>query len=211
MWDETPASGLTFRPQNTDNVTVKTRWRKVALWVALAGLAWVLLTAAVLVWDGLTDRIAPVDVAVVLGNAVERGRPSPRLRARLDKAVALYRQGFFRYVIVSGGVEPSGEDEAEVMAKYLLEQGVPASAILRDSRGDNTYLTAQNAARIMQEHQLRTALVVSQYYHITRSKLALRRFHVTCECAAHAEYFELGDIFSTLREVVAFYVYLFKN
>lgn len=42
--------------------------------------------------DGLNDELKPVDAAVVLGNKVEvNGRPSERLKSRLDKSVELYK------------------------------------------------------------------------------------------------------------------------
>src|ERR671921_2010191 len=91
-------------------------WRKrikrVLLFTALPIVLAFTLAAALIVADGLTDDIHAADVAIVPGNTVEKdGRPSARLRARLDQTVALYRQGLFRDVIVSGGVGVEGFDE----------------------------------------------------------------------------------------------------
>src|ERR1051325_8914289 len=109
-----------------------------------------LLGAMLIVADGLRDDIRPADVAIVLGNTVERdGRPSARLRARLDKALELYRGGLFGHVIVSGGVGAEGFDEAEVMKRYLVSRGVPEDRVVPDGGGATTYLTARNAAEVM--------------------------------------------------------------
>ncbi|MFX7825239.1 YdcF family protein, partial [Acinetobacter baumannii] len=79
------------------------------------------------------------------------GTPSDRLRARLDKAAELYRQGMFPCIIVSGGTGKEGFSEAQVMAAYLSEvQTVPRSAILLDEQGNTTMATAVNSAAIMQ-------------------------------------------------------------
>ena len=169
------------------------------------------LSAILIVADGLRDDIHAADVAIVPGNTVEKdGRPSARLRARLDQTVALYRQGLFPDVIVSGGVGREGFDEAEVMKRYLVENGVPGGSIHVDSGGATTHLTARNASRMMRENGWQSALVVSQYFHVPRMRLALKRSGVAPVFSAHARYFELRDIYSIAREVVGYGAYLLR-
>lgn len=171
-----------------------------------------ILAATLIVADGLTDDIHPADVAIVPGNTVERdGRPSARLQARLDQTIALYRQGLFPDVIVSGGVGIEGFDEAEVMKRYLVENGVPEGRIHVDSGGATTYLTARNASRMMRENGWRSAMVVSQYFHVPRMRLALKRSGITPVFSAHARYFELRDVYSIAREVVGYGAYLLRD
>lgn len=168
--------------------------------------------AALIVADGLRDDIHPADVAIVLGNTVERdGRPSARLQARLDKAVELYRGGLFPNVIVSGGVGVEGFDEAEVMKGYLISQGVPGERIIADGEGLTTSLTARNAARVMKEQRWQSALVISQYFHIPRTRLAVESYGVSPVYSAHAEYFELRDVYSIAREVIGYAAYLMRR
>ena len=180
--------------------------------VAVALAAVFLAIQAGIVHDGLTDRIGPADVGIVLANAVRwDGRPSERLQARLDKAVELYRQGRFPIILVSGGVAGRGHNEAVVMRAYLLEQGIPEDRILVDATANNTYLTAQHAAAIMRERGMRRAMVITQYFHITRTKLALRRFGVAPAYSAHADIFELRDLYSAPREVAALGYYVLRS
>jgi vancomycin permeability regulator SanA len=170
------------------------------------------MAATLVVADGLTDDIHAADVAIVPGNTVERdGRPSARLRARLDQALTLYRQGLFPDVIVSGGVGSEGFDEAEVMKRYLVENGMPESHIHVDGGGATTYLTAGNAARMMRENGWRSAMVVSQYFHVPRMRLALKRSGITPVFSAHAQYFELRDVYSIAREVIGYGAYLLRG
>jgi vancomycin permeability regulator SanA len=138
-----------------------------------------IITSVALVIDGLDDDVHKADVAVVLGNAVQTdGQPSPRLKARLDKAVQLYRQRLFSNIIVSGGVGIEGFDETVVMKRYLIAQAVPDDHIFVDSDGRTTYLTVKHSARLMKEKRWTSALVMSQYFHIPRTRLALKRFGV---------------------------------
>lgn len=170
-----------------------------------------IVAATLIVADGLTDDLHAADVAIVPGNTVEKdGRPSARLGARLDQTLALYRQGLFREVIVSGGVGSEGFDEAEVMKRYLVERGVPEGSIHVDSGGATTHLTARNASRMMRENGWQSALVVSQYFHVPRMRLAMQRSGVTPVFSAHAPYFERRDVYSIAREVVGYGAYLLR-
>jgi uncharacterized SAM-binding protein YcdF (DUF218 family) len=161
---------------------------------------------------GLWDDVRRADVCVVLGNTVGRdGRPSDRLRARLDKAVELYRAGMFPEVIVSGGVGEEGFDEATVMKQYLVENGIPERRVHTDGRGLDTFETARNARAEMAARGWRSALVVSQYFHVPRCRLALRGAGVGNVSPAHASYFESRDLYSTGREVFAYAYYLMRS
>jgi uncharacterized SAM-binding protein YcdF (DUF218 family) len=192
------------------------KWRKrikrILLFTALLIALAFTLAATLIVADGLTDDIQAADVAIVPGNTVEKdGRPSARLGARLDQTVALYRQGLFREVIVSGGVGSEGFDEAEVMKRYLVEKGVPEGNVHVDGGGATSHLTARNASRMMRENGWRSALVVSQYFHVPRMRLALKRSGVTPVFSAHARYFEPRDVYSIVREVVGYGSYLLRS
>ncbi len=185
--------------------------RALLLTCALLALAFA-ISAILIVADGLSDDVKAADVAIVLGSKVEEnGLPSARLRARLDKAVELYRQGLFPRVIVSGGFGSEGFDEAAVMKKYLVEKGLPEASVYVDSQGTTTHLTARNSAQLMKENGWRSALVISQYFHISRTKLALRRYGVSPVFSAHAEFFELRDLYSTAREVFGYGGYLLRS
>ena len=116
-----------------------------------------------------------------------------------------------RNIIVSGGVGKEGHNEAEAMKRYLVEAGVPEDRIHVDAAGNDTFLTARNASRFMSEEGMRSALVISQYFHVPRAKLALERFGVSPLYSAHADIFELRDLYSIPREVIAFYTYLFRD
>jgi len=110
-----------------------------------------LLGCALIVVAGCSDAQADADVIVVPGNTVSAyGTPSPRLQARLDVALALHRARRAPLIFVSGGLGKEGFDEAVVMANYLMANGVPAAAIVKDSQGVDTRATARNAAAFMQ-------------------------------------------------------------
>jgi len=183
------------------------------LFLSTAALtALLLLGAAIIAWSGLQDDVGHTDIALVLGSKVEPdGAPSPRLRARLDKAVELYRAGWFPEVIASGGVGKEGYDEAAVMKAWLVSHGIPAERVIMDSDGITTFASARKTRDILLAKKLRSVLVISQFFHMPRAKLALRRFGVTTVRGAHANFFEPRDIYSLLREVPGCVDYRFRR
>ena len=183
--------------------------RSVAAVVVLgcAGLAAVYLSA--LAAMALGAHPSRSDVIVVLGNDVAPdGRPSRRLRARLDRALRLYRAGYAPRVLVSGGIEPDGRDEAAVMAAYLLAQGVPRGAVNQDPRGRDTFETARDTA--LRFGASRRVLMVTQGLHLPRSLLAMRRFGNTRLSGAWPRFAEPRDIYSFVREAVALRYYVIR-
>lgn len=170
------------------------------------------IPAILIISDGLNDEIGKSDVAVVLGNTVQPdGKPSPRLQARLDKTIELYQKGFFPNIIVSGGFGVEGFDEAVVMRQYLVNHNIPADHIFLDSEGKTTNLTAKNSAQIMKQHNWQSAIIISQYFHISRTRLAFSNYGISPVYSAHANYFELRDIYSLFREIIGYFSYFLKR
>lgn len=177
----------------------------------MALAACVLLAAAALAVTGLVAGTRNADVAVVLGNTVQAdGHPSPRLAARLDRAYDCYAASQCRVLFVSGGVDPAGTDEAAAMRDYLLARGVPADRIVVDSAGVDTWATARHASAYMREHGYTRALAVTQYFHVPRTMLALKRHGVAEVGGGYPAFFELRDLYSIFREVPAVALYIFR-
>lgn len=183
--------------------------KRLALFFYTALSIWFIAHCTAFTVDGLTDDAQPADCLVVLGNTVNPdGTLSERLQARLDKALQLYRMGKSPLIFVSGGLGHEGHYEGTAMQRYLVAQGVPEAAILVDNAGDNTLATARNFAQAARQHHFRSAIVVSQFFHLTRTKLLLRRQAPFAVYAAHPAYYEWRDGYALLREFFAYYAYL---
>jgi uncharacterized SAM-binding protein YcdF (DUF218 family) len=176
----------------------------LACLIILAGV--LLMLSGIITLDGLTDDIHPADIAVIFGNTVNLdGRPSARLQSRLDRAISLFRQNLFKTIYISGGIGSEGYDESLVIKQYLVDHGIPEGVITTDNQGNNTFRTAQNASRWMAENRFTLVIVISQYFHIPRAKLVFDRCGVENVYSAHATFFELRDLYSIPREVVAWF------
>ena len=183
-------------------------FRRIVGYSLAAFFIWFVAHSVVITIDGLRDELEKVDVAIVLGNKVEvSGAPSPALKSRLDRTLELYNEGYIQNIIVSGGVGKEGHDEAYVMKGYLVDRGIPEGLVILDSEGYNTALTAENSKVIMEEKNYKTVMVISQFFHITRSKLAFKKVGIETY-GAHAKDFFFRDLYSVFREFFAYYKYL---
>src|ERR1700738_885140 len=58
---------------------------------------------------------------------------------RVEEACRLWRGGFFRWAIVSGGVTPGSHlSECEIIKAAMVERGIPAAIVLEEHRAMNT-------------------------------------------------------------------------
>ena len=153
--------------------------RLVMTYVVLAALAaWVISVIAVIVW-GAWDRARPADAIVVLGAAQYAGRPSPVLKARLDHAVQLWKQGLAPRLVLTGG-RGTGDtiSEADVGRRYAIKEGVADTAILLENEGRTTTASIEAVAAIMVAKKIKQAILVSDPFHMLRLQIIARRFGV---------------------------------
>ncbi len=81
----------------------------------------------------------PQPTLLILGAAQYNGHPSPAFRARLDRALALYRAGGVRRIVVSGGVGRGDQySEGGVGLLYLTRRGVPLEVLSAETRSRTT-------------------------------------------------------------------------
>jgi len=151
------------------------RRRIVLSALAIVALLWAV--SAVQVWRVATnDRAALSDAIVVLGAAQYRGRPSPVLRARLDHAIGLYASGIAPRLVLTGGIaEGDTESEAAVSRAYVLQAGVPDSAIFTENEGRTTNQSLERVARLLRARRLTRVVLVSDPFHLARAGRLARR------------------------------------
>lgn len=170
------------------------------------GLLWFVIHQIVIVTDGLADDKGTSNYIVVFGNTVKKdGTLSARLKARLDKGKELYVAQKGQKIFVSGGLGKEGFLEGSKMGDYLVANGIPKEDIVVDDKGNNTHLTAVNFKAKFPDVQ--SVFLVSQFYHLTRAKLAFRQVGIKKAYGVRARYFELKDFYSLIREFVGYYKY----
>ncbi len=150
--------------------------RTIVAIAAVVVIAWVISMIAV---DrvGRRDQAQRADAIVVLGAAQYVGRPSPVLRARVDHAVSLWKRGLAPTLILTGGTGVGDTtSEAAVARKYAMSRGVPDRAIVIEIKGRTTSESMQAVARIMDDREQSSVILVSDPFHMLRLSILARRF-----------------------------------
>jgi uncharacterized SAM-binding protein YcdF (DUF218 family) len=76
--------------------------------------------------------LKPADLLFVFGTREDVGR-------RVEECFRLWREGFFRWAIVSGGVTAGSElSECEIIKSAMVARGIPADKILEENCATNT-------------------------------------------------------------------------
>lgn len=91
---------------------------------------------------------------------------------RLTEGLILYKSGFVKKIILSGGSGSLVDDTREsVLAKSFLVDncGVPDSVVLIDTVSRNTYENAVESKKIMKAANLKTAIMITSAWHMRRA------------------------------------------
>jgi len=162
---------------------------------------------------GRITALRGADFIVVLGSGLIGGdRVPPLLASRLERGRQLHqalaaRRKASPMLIVSGG---KGADErvseAEAMARYLIERGVPADSVTREDQSRTTEENLKFSKAIMERFRPRyRCVVVTSNYHVFRAAIIARRLGVNGQVtgARTAGYFWPS---ATLREFIAVFL-----
>jgi uncharacterized SAM-binding protein YcdF (DUF218 family) len=151
-------------------------WLALVAWLIVGAFAIWVTTILLILYTGARPVIREADAILVLGAAQYNGRPSPVFQARLDHAIGLFHKGLAGKMVFTGGVGAGDTvSEGEVARRYAIKHDVPADAILVERHGVTSAESVAAAAALMREKQLRSALVVSDSYHMLRLELLARR------------------------------------
>lgn len=155
------------------------------------------------------DNAEHADAIAVFGAAEYRGRPSPVLHARLDKAVSLYNRGIAPFVITLGGgsIKDSGRTEGGVGRDYLLANGIPFDHIIAETHTFDTQQQVQKLADIAAAHHFRTIVVVSDGTHLFRIALLCRRAGLNVYTSPRATLGHIDEVDAAervLHEIVSY-------
>jgi len=152
-----------------------------------SALSALLLTALVIGLLAFTDLfrvlVAPLAVSTPLLGAdalASDGRLGLSTEERVKYASVLFEEGLAGYVIISGGyrVAPRFE-EANGMARRLVELGVPRDRILTDRRARNTFENARHVYALCVSRGFTRVILVTSPYHMQRAVGCLRRYPLT--------------------------------
>ncbi len=168
------------------------RKRRVAAAVhlALGALLWALSVppGADLLTRGLEAPYGALaaprgDVIVLLGGGVGggapdlsgTGAPSAETWVRIGTAVRLQRTLGVPVIVSGGTVFPGKSAEAPVIARILVDLGVPAGQVIPEAGSRDTRENARYTAEIARRAAYRNPVLVTSAYHMRRAVASFRR------------------------------------
>lgn len=111
---------------------------------------------------------APAKHAIVLGLALENGKPTDDLIARLDTAEAyLQRTPDTTLILTGGNADASGKTEAAVMHDILTGRGVAEEKLYLEDQAHSTKENFKNTARMIDPNE--PVVLITSNYHMDRA------------------------------------------
>jgi len=153
-----------------------TRWKSVILQIIGWGLRAVIVIASLVICffcgkvitGGMINTAGQADYAIVLGLALENGKPAPDLLARLDTAGAyLGKYPEAKLILTGGNADESGRTEADVMRDLLTEAGVPENRLILEDKAETTKENFRNIAGMVSKDE--PVVMISSNYHMDRA------------------------------------------
>lgn len=113
------------------------------------------------------------DAAIILGHSLSDGRtPDIYLETRLESGLFLYKNGFCKKLIVTGGQGPKDKiPVAEAMKEWLIQKGVTESDIFTENTSKNTMENLQFSKQITDAQSIASVIIVTNDFHIYRAML----------------------------------------
>ena len=110
----------------------------------------------------------PARNAIVLGLALENGKPTDDLLARLDAAEKYAGENPEAVLILTGGnPDESGKTEAEVMRDLLAQRGIPEERMILEDRAETTKDNFRNTAELTDPGE--PVVLITSGYHMDRA------------------------------------------
>ncbi len=121
-------------------------------------------TAKFLVVKGKLEK---ADVIIVLGGDGNG--------ERVEEGVKLYKQGFAKYLLMSGGPLAWKLTSAQWMKKQAMESGVPEKWILLEDKSKSTIEDAKFSLPIIVGRDFKSVILVTSPYHTRRAARVFRK------------------------------------
>ncbi len=156
--------------------------------VLVTGVTWIALASSLILGEAHTRAKAPprpADVIVVLGAAAYGRNPSPVFRERLRHGVDLYHRGVASKLLFTGGKQLRSDlSEAKVGSLWAKAKGVDPRDILFEEESQSTAENLSFARDVMVDHDLHSAVVVSDPLHLARARLLAGNLGIDVQTSA---------------------------
>lgn len=151
------------------------------------------------------DNFPKSSHVIVLGGKLKDNIPSKTLELRLIRAYEYYEKFPDTIFILSGG---KGDDEnlpeAQGMANYLIEKGIPEKNLILEDKATSTYENFKFSKEILDSSEVENIGVISSSFHLYRAKFIAKKLDIPVE-AIYAKSPLILFFNCSLREFFAYF------
>jgi uncharacterized SAM-binding protein YcdF (DUF218 family) len=116
------------------------------------------------------NEIANADAAVILGASIWNDKPSPVFQERINHGIWLYKNGYVKYLIFTGGAgKNSNVSESFVAMNYAIENSIPIEKIFIEEKSRVTFENIFYARNIIRDNNFTKIIIVSDPLHMKRA------------------------------------------
>lgn len=150
------------------------------------------------------------EYAIVLGLALENGKPAKDLLYRVNEAeYYLSENPNAKLVLTGGNPDKDGRTEAEVMEELLLARGVPKEKMILENKSDSTKTNFRNTLQILGKDT--PVVLITNNYHMNRAVRIARKagFSDVIRMPARSDFFPFAtnvcwEILHNINEFTGF-------
>lgn len=182
---------------------------KIAVGIIIIMIFIIIITSISIYNFGWKSKPVKSDTAIILGCQVYGSVPSPFLMWRCDEGLRLYKDGVVSKIIVSGG-KGQGENisEAQAMKIYLISKGMDESDVIIEDESASTAANLINSSRIMKQFDLKSAVIVSNKYHLKRASLIAKSLDINASYSGvFVTPYKNHEYYGFIREIPALMKY----
>lgn len=96
---------------------------------------------------------------------------------RIRQATELYRKGYGKYFLISGGLLYWNTTYADIMRRHAISLGIPGKAILVEDKSESTYENAKFSLPILKEKGIKSIILVSSPTHTRRARRLFKKMY----------------------------------
>lgn len=147
-------------------------FKKIAITFLLFTIGYFILVAVNISLFSNINQTQKADVAIVLGAGVWNNEPSPVFKERINHSIYLYKNGYVKSIIFTGGISDNKKFSESYVAKmYAIKNGVSTQDIFTEEKSKITQENLAFAKEITLQNNFSKILLVSDPLHMKRSMM----------------------------------------
>lgn len=153
-------------------IPLKSYIKKVILVLGSVYIFYFIINAVAIVIYSQKDQTQKADAAIVLGAGIWNNEPSPVFKERINHSIYLYKNGYVKSIIFTGGISDNKKFSESYVAKmYAIKNGVSPQDIFIEEKSKITQENLAFAKEITLQNNFSKILLVSDPLHMKRSMM----------------------------------------